>query len=107
MSVRSKLYLLVAVSLVVMLALSGMALHGFQSDQAVFNQVGKVQMGKLEKLNHLRFDLIEIRRNIMTAYIAVIQGRDDADAVSNAQAARLRSSNTPTTALECATMLIS
>ncbi len=87
MSVRSKLYLLVAVSLVVMLALSGMALHGFQSDQAVFNQVGKVQMGKLEKLNHLRFDLIEIRRNIMTAYIAVIQGRDDADAVSNAQAA--------------------
>ena len=87
MSVRNKLYLLVAVSLVVMLALSGMALHGFQSDQEVFGQVGKMQMGKLEKLNHLRFDLIEVRRNIMAAYIEVIQGHDDNDSLNNAESA--------------------
>ncbi len=87
MSLRNKLYLLVAVSLVVMLALSGMALHGFQSDQEVFGQVGKMQMGKLEKLNHLRFDLIEVRRNIMAAYIEVIQGHDDNDSLNNAESA--------------------
>ncbi len=84
MSVRNKLYLLVGVALAVMLALAGMALHGFQSDEQTFTQVGQHEMGSIEHLNQIRTDLIQVRMGLVGAYNQGLQGRMDSGQFMNA-----------------------
>ncbi len=84
MSVRNKLYLLIGVALAVMLALAGMALHGFQSDERTFTQVGQHEMGSIERLNQIRADLMQVRLGLVGAYNQGLQGRMDAGQLQNA-----------------------
>ena len=79
MSVKNRLYMMVGVALLAMLVLLGVALHGFDSDAQLFENVGVHQMGMVEDLNQVRRDITVVRLSLLTAYSQLVQGHGDAN----------------------------
>ncbi len=77
MLVRYKLLSLIGVALASLMLVAFMAFRGFESDQAIFDQVGNNEISSMQALTQLRTGLQNVRLNMLGAYAELASGHAD------------------------------